>query len=322
MSVQSVRIAAPNHSTTADVLVGYGFNCYRFVTDVEGRPVDVLWSEPGFESGDKRASGSGIPILFPFPGRIQGTRFEWDDEEYALEAGDGRGNAIHGFVHHRPWRLLDHGGSYVTAEFQASVDDPAILACWPSDFYLRATYRVTAGRLSSEFFVENRGAKRLPCGLGTHPYFRLPLRDGSSADDCRIELPVAGQWELEDMNATGQRLPLEDAAVFAKGLRFADAFFDNVFTGLRFGDKDCVARIIDVHHQLGLTMTFDNAFRELVVYTPPHREAICIEPYTCVPDAFRLERAGIPDTGSRVLEPGESMEANVQIEIGQAKSLP
>ena len=31
--------------------------------------------------GDKRASGSGIPLLFPFPGRIQGTALHWDDRD-------------------------------------------------------------------------------------------------------------------------------------------------------------------------------------------------------------------------------------------------
>ena len=31
------------------------------------------------------------------------------------------------------------------------------------------------------------------------------------------------------------------------------------------------------------------AFRELVVFTPPHRQAFCIEPYTCTTDAINLQ---------------------------------
>ena len=61
-------------------------------------------------------------------------------------------------------------------------------------------------------------------------------------------------------------------------------------------------------------MSFDRAFRECVVYTPPHREAICIEPYTCVPDSLQLERQGV-NAGLRVLAPGESFQTRIDIRI-------
>jgi len=47
-----------------------------------------------------------------------------------------------------------------------------------------------------------------------------------------------------------------------------------------------------------------------VVYNPPHREAFCIEPYTCVPDPFALEARGL-----RVLAPGEQFQARIDIEV-------
>ena len=31
------------------------------------------------------------------------------------------------------------------------------------------------------------------------------------------------------------------------------------------------------------------AFRELVLFTPPHRRAVCLEPYTCPTDAIHLQ---------------------------------
>jgi aldose 1-epimerase len=63
-----------------------------------------------------------------------------------------------------------------------------------------------------------------------------------------------------------------------------------------------------------MTQRFDDPFRECVGYTPPHREAICIEPLTCVPSCFDLTARGI-DAGLRIIPPGGSFTAPVEIEV-------
>jgi aldose 1-epimerase len=63
-----------------------------------------------------------------------------------------------------------------------------------------------------------------------------------------------------------------------------------------------------------LVMTFDSAFATAVVYNPPHRQAISIEPYTCVPDPFSLAHRGI-DSGLQVLAPGETFSAAITIAV-------
>ena len=67
----------------------------------------MLWSHPDFAGGNERPSGSGIPLLFPFPGRIGKAKYSFGGREYQLEPGDAFGNAIHGFVHKRPWRVVE-----------------------------------------------------------------------------------------------------------------------------------------------------------------------------------------------------------------------
>ena len=57
---------------------------------------------------------------------------------------------------------------------------------------------------------------------------------------------------------------------------------------------------------------FGKPFRECVVFIPPHREAICLEPYTAVPNAFELTERGI-DAGLAELSTGESTEVQVEI---------
>jgi aldose 1-epimerase len=101
---------------------------------------------------------------------------------------------------------------------------------------------------------------------------------------------------------------------FAAGLQFESMQFDNVFGSLVFQDNQCRTAISDPQSGRTMRMSFDSTFREIVVYTPPHRQAICIEPYTCVPDCFRLTREGF-DAGLRVLDPGESFTASVRIQL-------
>ncbi|MHB0959015.1 MAG: aldose epimerase family protein [Pirellulaceae bacterium] len=310
-----LAIADSKTGATVRLLPGLGCNCFQFQVPTAAGPRDLLWSQPGFELANQRASGSGLPILFPFPGRIQGTTLRWRDRDYPLEPGDGRGNAIHGFVHERPWRVALHEASRVVAEFHAATDDPQLLERWPADFRITATYEISGTRLSAHYLLENPDQHDLPCGFGTHPYFRVPV-GGTTAANCRIRLPVASRWELIDMNPTGRKIkiPLDDRAFVPQGEPLGDRSYDDVFSDLAFRDGHCQCRIEDPASDQCIVLTFDRAFRECVVYTPPHREAICIEPYTCVPDPFRLQRQGIP-AGLRVLAPGEAFQARMEIAL-------
>ena len=315
MSIPSVTLRDPKTPSSAEILVGFGFNCYQFVTQLDGQTVDVLWSAEGFADGTHRPSGSGIPLLFPFPGRIQGTQLHWQGQTYSLQEGDGRGNAIHGFVHDQPWRVLSQTESTVTGQFQASVDNPALLSSWPSDFCITVTYHLHGHRLSSHFEVFNPGDSPLPWGLGTHPYFRIPLTPAGTSAACRLVLPVRARWVLQDMNATGERMAVENAQELQSGFSLDTRQFDNVFTELVPDDHQrFVARVEDPASRMAVQVEFAAPFRECVVYTPDHREAVCIEPYTCVPDAFRLQPCGV-DAGLQVIAPGERRTAEVHMQV-------
>ena len=310
MSIECISISDPASGATARVLAGFGFNCFEFQIQHQGRPVDVLWAADQFERGDQRPSGSGIPLLFPFPGRIKGKTLRWDGREFPLPGDDGRGNAIHGFVLNRPWRVIESAGNYVVGQFQASIDDAQLLKHWPAAFRITVRYELEGTTLCSVLRIENPDDRPLPCGLGTHPYFRVPL-GGSNSNDVEVRLPVSRRWDLVEMDPSGDCLAIDDASGLQAGRSFADIQFDAVFAGLKFDDDElCRARVSDPESGITLQLEFDKIFRECVVYTPPHREAICIEPYTCVPNAADLQARGI-DSGLRILAPGESFEAHV-----------
>jgi aldose 1-epimerase len=313
MAVETIQLTDAVTGSEATILAGFGFNCCRFRVVLDGRIIDVLWAEAEFETGEKRASGSGIPILFPYPGRLRGKSLIWEGREWPLEGDDHRGNAIHGFVLARPWRVAEQSGTHVVGQFQASVDEPRLLNRWPADFRITARYELAGRALKSSFLVENPGDRPLPFGLGTHPYFCVPV-GGASADACRVELPVGERWELAEMLPTGKRLAVEDPAAYRGGLPFGSLRFDDVFTRLDFESGWCTCRIVDPQSGYRIVVEFDAAFRECVVYNPPHRQAVCIEPYTCVPNAPELTQQGI-ETGLRVLRPGEQFRCSVNMRV-------
>jgi aldose 1-epimerase len=314
MPHEIVTITEPNTGATAQVAPSLGFNCFSFRAAPAGEPVEVLWADPEFSSGHAKPTRTGIPILFPFPGRIRGGSYEFQGRRYELEIADERGNAIHGFVLRRPWRVIEHTGSRVVGQFQASVDDPSILEHWPADFRITVSYQLQGNTLASEIVVENPDQRPLPFGLGTHGYFRVPLGGHGAADDCRITVPVSTNWELVNLLPTGREAPSEAAARVAKGVAFGETQLDDVFGGLKFAGGLCQSTVYDPHNKRTLTVAFDEQFPICVVFNPPTREAICIEPYTTAPDAFNLQAAGV-DPHLRVLAPGETFRGRVTMRL-------
>jgi aldose 1-epimerase len=207
----------------------------------------------------------------------------------------------------------------VTGEFNAATDAPETLAQWPADFRIRATYTLSAATLTLDIEIENPSDRELPFGLGLHPYFRVPL-GGPAAAECKIRVPVTQEWELENLVPTGRSHVLERPWAWTQGQRFGDLALDNVFGGLGSEIGRTTGEIHDPGVGRSLLIRFGDAFRAAVLYIPPHREALCIEPYTCIPDPIRLAEQGI-DAGLAVLAPGQRRLYSVEMEIA-ARSEP
>lgn len=314
MPIEILILVDPASGAKARVLPSMGFNCFSFQPTFDRGPVEVLWSEESFASGKGRSTRSGIPILFPFPGRLSGTTLKFGDREVPLVIDPKQRCAIHGFVHNRPWRVIESRPSSVTGEFHAAVDDPTLLALWPSDFRIRVCYELRDNRLESTLTVDNPADRPMPFGLGTHGYFRVPLAaDPAGRDACRIFAPARRYWELANMFPTGKTLPADGSRI-STGMAYAETHLDDVFTDLQSSGGRVVCHVDDPTNRRRLVLAFDDSFHECVAFNPPHREAICLEPYTCAPDAYALADRGI-EAGLRILQPGESFQARVEIAL-------
>ncbi|QDU90594.1 Aldose 1-epimerase [Pirellulimonas nuda] len=311
-----ITICDPATGAEATVAPGRGMNCFRWTVPTGRGPWDVLWAEPGFESGAGRPSASGVPLLLPHPGRIDAAQFEFGGKTYQLEPSDAHGNAIHGFVHRRAWRVVESLPAEVTGEFQLSRDAPEDLPRWPSDFRARVRMRIAAGRLTTDIQVENAGQADLPFALGTHAYFRVPLESAGSRADVELFAPADREWLLDGrMLPTGELRPLDADCDLRQGVGLESRPFDNPFAAAPFTEG--VSGLRDRRTGRTLSQRCGEEFTCYVVYTPGHGEAVCIEPCTSVPDPYRLESQGVA-VGLRVLAPGESFATTIELQADPA----
>ena len=306
--MQRIDLRDASGLCSASILPEFGFNLFRLTVGWK----EVLWSHSDLEQGTASPSGSGLPILFPFPGRLSGSTFIWNKRSYSLQSDDGLGHAIHGFVLDRAWRVVEQRASEVTGEFQPSIDAPELIGQWPSDFRIRCRYTLKSTGLDASYQVENVGDESLPCGLGTHAYFRIPSNK-TAAKKCSLQFSAKSHWRLDNMLTVGKDsllLPNERYELFRAGMAINELQLDDVFSDVVFEDGKANATLVDPTAEWKMTMTWDEQCRTCVVYIPPHREAICIEPCSIVPGGFGFSG---DDDGLQVLAPGEHFEHRLSI---------
>jgi aldose 1-epimerase len=337
----------------ARIWPAFGNNCLSArLPAPRGGLVDIVLAPESLRQVREQPSWWGVPLLFPWPGRIPGGRYTYGDQEYQLPVLDMGGNAGHGFVKNRPWKVevfeAWDSAAFLRCSFSPA-DHPETLEGFPFPYSLAATYRLDNDGLHLIVEVANTGEGPLPFGFGAHPYFRLPLGESGSPQECRIHVPAARRWNLGRLGALGDggRQPAPSGAEGAdggSGRRTADGaaggrltwddvtepvppeldlrrsqplgaerHFDFVYTDpdLSTGRLEC--SVADPTSELQAVMQASTHFPTLVVYTPPGRPGVCFEPWTCPPNVFNLHAAGVRPSGLIELAPGQRWEGSLRL---------
>lgn len=247
------------------------------------------------------ARGMACYPLLPYSNRIADGRFAWQGETHQLDHNFGRHpHTIHGVGWQQRWRGT---GTGVAATLRLSYDpEDSGLFTWPFALQASLRYLLDPQGLTVAMAVENTDHRAWPAGLGLHPYFpRDPgLRIGFEAGDV---------WTV-DANS----LPIAPGAPpgpwrFDPARTIAPPPLDNCFEGW-----NGTATLSDDAAGHRVTLTADDKFRHLIVYTPDGKPYCAVEPATHLPDAVNREG----DHGLRVLRPGEKLEGTVRFQIDPA----
>lgn len=311
----------------ARIWPGFGNNCLAARLPAEdGRLVDLLLSPQTLDTLRHHPSRYGIPLLFPWPGRIPQGRYCFEGQDHYLPTSAPSNSAIHGFVKDRAWSvdqtLCDTEGASLTCSISSN-DYPETLEGFPFPYRLSVTYRLSATGLSMHVQVENPGKSMLPFGFGAHPYYRAPLGETSSRSQCTIRVASNQQWNLPKVgaftpdNAAQDSRLLEEAFGGEIDLRQPTALgrrqFDNVLTAPEAKDGwfDCV--LSDPQAKLEALMRATHNFTCMVIFTPAEEPGLCFEPWTCPPNVFNLASHGVEQGNLLKLAPGGVWQATMQM---------
>ncbi|MBP2551856.1 aldose 1-epimerase [Neorhizobium galegae] len=258
---------------------------------VSGTPLMVATQTPGLAT---RLYGSEACFpLVPFGGRIEHNGFSIDGADYRLARNTQDPLVLHGEGWLRPWSVAEVGRDTVRLCLDVAADDR-------SPYAYRAEQRITLlpHGLMLMLSVVHKGARRLPYGLGFHPY--LPVGPGST-----VEFQAGGVWTEREMHLPGILCAPAGEIDFGTPRAVPEGWINNCYEGWTgravIGEVSGAALILEASPPL----------RYLMLYKPAGPSGfLCVEPMSHRPNAHGDPHAG----GLAVLAPGDSLSASMRLE--------
>ena len=235
--------------------------------------------------------------MVPYANCIEDNAFDFEGQRYRVEPNlPGYKFNFHGRGWRSEWKATTVESRRATLELRD--DGPE----QPHRYLAVQQFVLESDRLIVGTSISNLGQRRMPFGFGQHPWF--PRRD-----ETYIKFGARQFWiESVDSSAT-------EAITIPPELDFSGARPPpSVRRNNCYGEWSGSAEIIWPGEGVGLRITADPIFRQLMVYFPaPPTDALCLEPQTNLVSALtRIGRAAAPqDLGLIVLEPGQSASGEI-----------
>ena len=273
--------------------------------DVAGIPVFHPVVDPML--GAQRGAALAAYPLVPFSNRVAWGRFSFEGHDHQLARNFGdHPHTIHGNAWMHPWEILAQDDAGARFAFAHDPARPGAAAEWPFAYRTTIAYLLAEDGLAVTLTVENTDTRRQPVGCGFHPY--IPRAAG-----LRLGFTAASVWHVGACSLPDARLPATGEWSFDPPRDVGATAIDNCFNAW-FG---CASvEWPGLGRRLGICAT--PPFGHLVVFTPPGKPYVAVEPATNMTDA--INRMDVPDAGLRVLDPGETLTGRVDCTLAGAES--
>ncbi len=291
--IDVTRLSDARRRTEVTIVPGIGNTAFEM--KVEGK--NVLWF-PEMRLGEWKTAQvtSAIPLLWPWANRLDGEAFWANGRQYRLNPGlgnlrrDQAGLPIHGVLYFSDaWQVSSVSAGRDSAQAVSRLEfwrKPDLMAQFPFAHTLTMTHRLSGGVLEVELRIENHAQEPMPVAVGFHPFFRI---HDSPRAEWRLHIPARTQYELDArMIPTGKTLP----AAYADPQPIGSLTMDDELTDLIRGPDGRAAFWVAGKHER-ITVEFGPRYTVATVFTPPGKEAVCIEPMAAITNAFNLAHRGI-----------------------------
>jgi aldose 1-epimerase len=265
---------------------------------LQGGAVDVVYPYPEDIFDPIHWAKGGIYPLLPYSNRIESSQLRLDDGLVTLQPHpDAHPHTLHGDAHTQAWDVV-HTASNVAMLTLVSPASPA----WPWQYNASQTFKLTPSRVSITLTLTNASNRRMPAGIGLHPYFR------HAADEV-LAHKAKRSWPMNSafFPASPRVLRAEERYDVPRQLP------EGTLTDY-FDDWDGQVTV-SLPGGAVVTMSCMPIFAHLVVHRPPEPIYLCLEPVSHVTNAFNLVETGVLGTGSHLLEPGASLSGEIHISL-------
>ena len=329
---------------SATLLPGRGMNTLQITAYIPGKGEVPLLAAPGIAQVAAAMNGQGADanggaslrlggaIEAPWAGRIYGTASpdgsrvftQWRGNSLTLpvtpdDAGK-TSTSTGGLLLTVPSdsvssNVMPDGGE-VQATFQAGTFGDR----WPSQTEISMTILLSSHNFDLRVTAKNVGTEAEPVGIGWHPRFVIPSGD---RDQATLRMPAGDRVEIRgDTGApTGKLLPVQGTPFdfTTRGGRPLGAdSLDQSFVHLRPAilDSGPAAELRDPRSNYRLRVTaMTPAIREMRVTSPAGSNFVVIAPQLNLDDPLGREWAPTEDTGMVILQPGQSIQWKVRLEL-------
>ena len=311
--VEVLTLIDQKTSTAAKIVPEIGNNLVSWTIVKDGGTLELMWIPSEIKDLHKEPRKFfGNPVLFPFPGRIPKGTFQFQNQTFQMPVNFSDGTAIHGFVHDKKWEISEisppsDNEVSITSTYDLNAE---IQEYFPFPFHLEMTYTLREYEIETLFVAKNVGDKAFPFGYGLHPYFQLH----GKREDWVLYCPGTEQFILDDLIPRGDRILVPEEYDFQEEKSLDDVYLDDLFGDLKKQNGKIISWIRNLKTNFKLIVSSDQNFDYYVLFAPDWGDFICIEPYTCIPNAYNLSNRRMV-TGLRILEPNETYKAKILFKV-------
>jgi aldose 1-epimerase len=332
---------------SATLLPGRGMNLLQIRAYLPQKGEVDLLASPPLDEAAKLLSGSGADatgakslamgaaIELPWAGRISGgptpdgKNFTamWRGERLILpsEARDSYGSggtmAAGGLLLKQPsdsvsTNVMPDGGE-AKATFRAGNFD----GHWPSQTEISMTVQMSGKAIDMRVIARNAGTTAEPIGIGWHPRFAIL---SGHRGQMMLRLPQGLRVEVKDRRTgqlSGRLVPVEGTEydfTGRSGAQLGALNLDDSFVHLHteMMENGPIAELRDPENGYGLRITaMTSTIKAIRVYAPLDGSFISIQPQFNFDDPFGREWGKDEDTGIVVLQPGQTTQWKIRLEI-------
>lgn len=281
---EAITLHSPAN-VTATFVPRAGMVCSSMIHDGD----EILGQRYGLQGFIDSGKTFGVPILAPWANRLGRMAYAVVHEGGGVRRVDLHtdtpnlrfdqfGQPMHGLLRGSPdWRVVEVVADDREAWILASLDFDqrrVDFAAFPFEHRidLKVTLRTTSLTFSTE--IHAVGQDEVPIAFGWHPYISIP---GLDRPEWEVYMPFTRRVPLDEtLLPTGTRQDVEPMLG-----RLGDRALDDLFADVSDGTTAYIRG-----NGRRVSIRFDHGYDWAILYGPPHRNHICVEPMTAASDPF------------------------------------